>query len=60
MAIFQNVFALVPVSIAEAEDAFAGVQYTGPAGSGAETVDEPRELLEWSEFENLHALRCAD
>jgi hypothetical protein len=59
LAIFQNIFALVPVGEAEIEDAFAGIEHAGSARSGAETVDQPWEFLEWREFKNLYAADAA-
>ena len=59
LAIFLNVFAVVPVGEAEIEDTFTGIESACASGARAEPVDEPGEFFEWSEFENLHALYCS-
>jgi holo-[acyl-carrier protein] synthase len=58
-AIFEDVFASVPFHKAEIQDLF-GFEGAGPAGAGAEAVDEPGELAEWGEFENLQAAAFTD
>lgn len=51
-AIFEDVFARVPLHEAEVED-FFGFESTDAAGARAEAVDEPGDLAKSVEFENL-------
>ena len=55
-AISRDVFTTIPVCEAEIEDALAR-KSAGAAGTRAESVNEPRELLERSKLENLYAVR---
>src|SRR6266851_2667211 len=59
LAIFLNIFALIPVGKAKIKDAFIGIENAGAAAARAEAVDKPREFFEWSEFQNLHAPHCS-
>lgn len=58
-AIFEDVFTGIPFHKAEIED-FFGFEWANPAGAGAEAVDEPGELEEWGELENLQAAGLAE
>lgn len=49
-AVLEDVFARVPVGEAEVEDVVA-VEIADAAGSGAETVDKPREFAERLDLE---------
>jgi hypothetical protein len=57
-SIFEHVFASVPLHKAEIED-FFGFERTCAAGAGAEAVDEPGELAEGGELQNLQAAELA-
>ena len=52
LAIFENIFASIPVGEAQIEDSLA-VEVGNAAESRAEAVDEPGEFLESVEFENF-------
>ena len=41
LAIFLNIFALIPVGKAKVKDAFIGMENAGAAGAHAVTVDKP-------------------
>ena len=58
-AIFEDVFGGVPLHEAEIED-FFGFEGACAAGPGAEAMDEPRQLAERSEFENLQGTGLAN
>lgn len=51
-AIFEDVFAGVPVGEAEIEDALA-IEIGDATGDGAETVEEPGKFFESVEFEDF-------
>lgn len=51
-AVFEDVFASVPVGEAEVEDSFA-IEIADAAGTSAEAVNEPGEILEGGESQNL-------
>ena len=53
-AVFEDVFAGVPVGEAEVENPFV-VESADAAGTGAEAVDEPGELIEGCELEDAQA-----
>ena len=55
-AIFQNVFAGVPIGEAQVQNILA-VEGTDAAFAGAEAVNEPGQFGERSEFEDLQAVR---
>jgi len=58
-SIFEDVFASVPLHEAEIED-FFGFEGAYAAGACAEAMDEPRQLAERSEFENLQGTSLAN
>ena len=58
-AIFKDGFARVPFHEAKVEN-FFGFQQTQAAGAGAEPVNEPGELTEGFELQDLQALRIAE
>ena len=51
-AVFEDVFASVPVGEAEVEDLLS-VEIGDAAGGGAETVEEPGKFFEGVEFEDF-------
>jgi len=51
-AVFEDVFAGVPIGEAEVEN-FLAVEIGNAAGSGAETVEEPGKFFKGVEFENF-------
>ena len=53
-AIFEDVFASVPIGEAEVEDFFF-VKIADAAGAGAETMDEPMELVKFGGLEDFDA-----
>ena len=53
-AVFEDVFTRVPVGEAEVENLFV-LESADAAGSGAEAVDEPGELIEGPELEDAQA-----
>jgi len=53
-AIFEHVFARVPIGEAEIQD-FFGFELADAAGAGAEAVDEPREFAQSGDLEDLDA-----
>jgi hypothetical protein len=57
-AIFEDVFAGIPIHKAEIED-FFGFERTNSTGAGAEAVDKPGKLEEGGELENLQAAGLA-
>ena len=56
MAIFEDVFAGVPIGETEIEDFFA-VEFADAAWAGAKAVDEPGEFIEFGRLENFYAAR---
>jgi hypothetical protein len=53
-AIFEDVFAGVPIGEAEIQNFFA-VERADAAGAGAEAVDEPGEFVQGGDLEDLEA-----
>jgi len=57
-AVFEDVFFGVPIGETEIED-FLGVLIGNTAGPGAEAVDEPRELCERGDLEEMNSSHVA-
>jgi hypothetical protein len=59
LAIFYNIFVLVPLRETEIENTFTGVETAHTSAAGAEAVNEPLNFFERSEFKNLYATDAA-
>ncbi len=58
LAIFHDIFLGIPFDKAEVEHALPA-QRARATSSRAESVDEPRKLRKWHEFEDLQSPRLA-
>ena len=59
LTILLDVFAGVPIREAEVKNTFTRVERACAADAGTEAVNEPGNLFEWNEFENLYAMHVA-